>query len=122
MKINYDDINNRNDPYQLFLDNIKSPETARKYKKMLERFLNSIPDKVYEKPSRKKSKNADVKTLTKSFVSLAKKDPNLATDIIATYIKEEKKLVESGQLSSGTLENHIKPIKVLLDANRIPIH
>ena len=122
MKISYEDINNRNDPYQLFLDNIKSPETARKYKKMLERFLRSIPDKVYEDTSEKRSENLDVKIIVKSFVDLAKKNPNLVTDIIATYIKEEKKLVESGQLSSGTLENHIKPIKVLLDANRIPLH
>ena len=118
LKISYDDINSRNDPYQLFLDNIKSPETARKYKKLLEKFLRSIPDQVYEK----KSKKSDVKSIVKYFVDLAKKNPDLAADIIATYIKEEKKLVESGLLSSGTLENHIKPIKVLLDANRIAIH
>ncbi len=123
LKISYEDINSRNDPYQLFLDNIESPETARKYKKSLERFLMSIPDKVYAKTStRKKSKNVDVKIIVKSFVELAKNNSDLATDIIATYIKEEKKLVESGHLSSGTLENHIKPIKVLLDANRIAIH
>ena len=122
LKISYDDINNRNDPYQLFLDSIKSPETARKYKKLLERFLHSIPDQVYEKSTRKNIKNSDKEAIAKTFVDLAKKNPNLAMNIIATYIKEEKKLVESGQLSSGTLENHIKPIKVLLDANRIPIH
>jgi hypothetical protein len=33
LKISYDDINTRNDPYHLFLDNIKSPDTARKYKR-----------------------------------------------------------------------------------------
>ena len=119
MKISYDEINNRNDPYLLFLDNIKSPHTARKYKKSLEVFLRSIPDEIYEK-SRKQ--NPDVKILVKVFVNLAKKKPELTTNIIATYIKEEKKLVESNQLSSGTLENHIKPIKVLLDANRVAIH
>jgi len=122
LKISYDDINSRTDPYQLFLDNIKSPETARKYKKLLERFLRSIPDEVYQKIPRENMENIDVKIIVKSFVDLAKKNPNLVADIVATYIKEEKKLVESGQLSSGTLENHIKPIKVLLDANRIPIH
>jgi hypothetical protein len=122
LKISYDDINSRTDPYQLFLDGIKSPETARKYKKLLERFLRSIPDEIYEKRPRKNTKDTDVKIIVKSFVDLAKKNPELITDIVATYIKEEKKLVESGQLSSGTLENHIKPIKVLLDANRIPIH
>jgi uncharacterized protein YaaR (DUF327 family) len=101
LKISYDDISSRNDPYQLFLDSIKSPETARKYKKLLERFLRSIPDQVYENANKK----SDVKSITKYFVSLGKKNPELVTDIIATYIKEEKKLVEKGQLSSGTLEN-----------------
>jgi len=122
LKISYDDINSRNDPYQLFLDNIKSPETARKYKKSLERFLRSIPDEVYQKIPRENAENTNVKIIVESFVNLAKKSPELATNIVATYIKEEKKLVKSGELSSGTLENHIKPIKVLLDANRIPIH
>jgi len=116
LKISYDKINNRNDPYQLFLDGIKSPETARKYTKSLEKFLRSIPDEVYEKSIRRKKSD---KELARTFVDLATKNPNLATDIIATYIKEEKRLVESGQLSSGTLENHIKPIKVLLELHRI---
>ena len=122
LKINYDDISNRDDPYQLFLDGIKSTETERKYKKLLERFLHSIPEQVYDKSVRKNIENSDINTNTKVFVDLAKQNSNLVTNIIATYIKEEKKLVESGNISSGTLENHIKPIKVLLDSNRVAIH
>ena len=122
MKISFDEIDRRNDPYQLFLDNIKSQETARKYKKSLERFLSSIPDEIYEKNLGKTPQNQDKKNLATFFVELAKKDADLATNIVATYIKEEKKLVESGNLKAGTLENHIKPIKVLLDANRIAVH
>ena len=63
-----------------------SSETARKYKKLLERFLLSIPDQVYEKKPNKQ----DAKNLVKHFVKLAKNNPELTTDIIATYIKEEK--------------------------------
>lgn len=118
MKISIDDICKRNDPYQLFLDNIKNAETKRKYKKSLLRFLQSIPDEIYQKNLGKK----DEITLSELFVNLAKTKPELAADIIATYIKEEKKLVDSGHLKPGTLANHIKPIKVLLDANRIAIH
>ena len=47
---------------------------------------------------------------------------DLASDVIATFIKEDKKRIESGEISSQTIPNHIKPIKVLLDANRVPIH
>ena len=84
--------------------------------------MSSIPDQVYSKDTTKKIKNSEKEEIARIFVGLAKQNPDLVTDIIASYIKEEKKLVESGRLSSGTLENHIKPIKVLLDANRIPIH
>ncbi len=47
---------------------------------------------------------------------------DLASDIIATFIKEDKKRVGSGEINSQTIPNHIKPIKVLLDANRVVIH
>lgn len=63
-----------------------------------------------------------VGTLARSFVMLARKDPSLAQNIIAEYIKEEKKLVAAKELNPNTLPNHIKPIKSLLDANGIPIH
>ena len=61
-------------------------------------------------------------TLAQFFVRLAKKNPDLASDIIAAYIKEDAKKVEEGVLSAQTLPNHIKPIKVLLDSNRIAVH
>ncbi len=98
LKISYDEINNRNDPYQLFLANIKSPHTARKYKKSLEVFLRSIPDEIYEKTSKP---NPDVKIPVKAFVSLAKNNPELATDIIATYIKEEKSRIKPIKFSNA---------------------
>ncbi len=47
---------------------------------------------------------------------------DLALDVIATFIKEDRKRVTLGEISSQTILNHIKPIKVLLDANRVPIH
>jgi hypothetical protein len=122
LKINIEDINKRNDPYQLFQDNIKNKETLRKYQNLLYRFLKSIPDEIYQKNLGKLPRDQDKKILASFFVELSKANAELATDIIATYIKEGKKLVESGSLTGGTLANQIKPIKVLLDANRIPIH
>ncbi len=67
-------------------------------------------------------KNRDAKISASLFVELAKQDTDLASDVIAAYIKEDRKRVESGEISSQTIPNHIKSIKVLLDANRIPIH
>ena len=48
LKITIDEINERNVPYQLFLDSIKSKETLRKYKKDLQSFLKIIPVKLYK--------------------------------------------------------------------------
>ena len=70
----------------------------------------------------KKPKDREAKTLTKFFVELARADLDVASNVIAAYIKEDKKQVEQGKISSQTIPNHIKPIKVMLDANRIPIH
>lgn len=64
----------------------------------------------------------EVGTFTNAFVSLAKKDPSLATRIIIAYVKEDNKLVSEGKLSPNTVPNHIKPIKTLLDAGGVAIH
>ena len=115
-------INSRIDPYQLFLDSIKNKETQRRYKNLLDMFLKLIPYQLYSDHLGKTPKNRDLKSLAIFFVEVAKKDTDIVSDVIAAYIKEDKKRVEKGEISSQTLPNHIKPIKVLLDANRIPIH
>ena len=122
MEITLEKINERSDPYQLFLDSIKNKETARRYKNLLQSFLKLIPDQVYQEVLESTPENREKETLAKFFVNLARKDPELASNIIAAYIKEDKKRAEAGELSPQTLPNHIKPIKVLLDSNRIPIH
>ncbi len=122
MEISLDKINSRSDPYQLFLDSIRSPATLRRYKNHLYTFLKLIPNQIYTDSLGKTPKDREVTTLAKFFVDLSKKDMDMCSDIIATFIKEDKKRVESSEISSQTIPNHIKPIKVLLDANRVPIH
>ena len=122
MEISIEKINTRTDPYQLFLDSIRNELTKRRYKNLLYLFLKLIPNQLYSDSLRKIPQDREAKTLATFFVDLARKDVELVSDVIAAYIKEDKKRVESGEISSQTLPNHIKPIKVLLDANRIPIH
>jgi hypothetical protein len=121
MQISIKSLQKREDPYQLFLDSLTNEETKRKYDNWLYRFLKVIPDELYQ-GSDKTSMCQDVGTLARCFVSLAKKDPDMAKNIIAEFIKEEKKLVAENKLNPNTIPNHIKPIKSLLDANSIPIH
>jgi len=122
MEISLDKVKTRSDPYQMFLDGIRSPATLRRYKNHLHTFLKLIPNQLYTDSLGKTPKDREAITLAKFFVELAKKDMDLASDVIATFIKEDKKRVISGEISSQTIPNHIKPIKVLLDANRVPIH
>jgi len=122
MKISFEKIDQYNDPYQLFVDSIKSDETKRRYKKNLYRFLKLIPNKIYQDTIDISPAGREIETLSSCFVKLAQKEPKLAQNIISAFIKEDKKLVESGQLNPNTLPNHVKPIRALLDANSIPMH
>ena len=122
MEITLEKINERSDPYQLFLDSIKNKDTARRYKNLLYAFLKLIPDQTYLDNLGNIPENRERETLAKFFVNLARNDPEIVSNIIAAYIKEDKKRAEAGELSPQTIPNHIKPINVLLDSNRIPIH
>jgi len=122
LEISIKEIKKRENPYQRFLDSIKNDETKRKYAKTLHRFLKLIPNKIYEESLGNLPKDKEISTLATCFVELAKKDSNLCHNIISAFIKEEKKLVEAGELNPNTLPNHIKPIRSLLDSNAVPLH
>ena len=85
-------------------------------------FLKLIPNQVYQDTLGNIPEDRERERLAKFFVEMARKNPDLASNVIAAYIKEDRKKIESGELSPQTLPNHIKPIKVLLDSNRIAIH
>jgi len=86
MEISIDKINSRSDPYQLFLDSIRSPETLRRYKTHLHSFLKLIPNQIYVDSLDKTPDDREAPTLAKFFVELARKDMDLASDVIAAII------------------------------------
>jgi len=47
MEITLEKINARSEPYQLFVDSVKSKETLRRYKNLLHSFLKLIPNQIY---------------------------------------------------------------------------
>ncbi|MDH3825327.1 MAG: site-specific integrase [Nitrosopumilus sp.] len=122
MEITLEKINERSEPYQLFLDSVKSKETLRRYRNLLQSFLKLIPNQIYQDNLGEIPEDKEHATLAEFFVRLTRKNPDLASDIIAAYIKEDKKKVDEGILSAQTLPNHLKPIKVLLDSNRVALH
>jgi hypothetical protein len=54
MELELDKIRNNSEPYQAFLDSIKSKQTGRKYKNALNSFLKLVPTKIYEEELGKK--------------------------------------------------------------------
>lgn len=122
VELNFEDIQKEPDPYQLFLNSIRSPDAKRKYKNELGRFLKLVPSKFYEEALGDYPKSNEVNILAQYFVKLAKKNQEVVGRIIAAYVKEEIELVRQGTMSANTLPNHIKPIKTLLDTNGIAIH
>ncbi|GBH33980.1 hypothetical protein NZNM25_07710 [Nitrosopumilus zosterae] len=106
----------------MFLDSVKNKETVRRYRNLLYTFLKLIPNQIYHDVLGEVPPDREKETLAKYFVDVARKDSEIAANIIAAYIKEDKKRIESGEISPQTIPNHIKPIKVLLDSNRIAIH
>ena len=91
MELTLEKINSRADPYQLFLDSIKNSETSRRYNNLLYTFLKLIPNEIYQDTLGEIPQDRERKNLVKFFVEIARKDPDAATDIVAAYIKEDKK-------------------------------
>lgn len=117
--LSVENIEQREDPYQLFLDYFKNKETKRQYSNFLQNFLILIPSKIYESNGISPPSSKDRGDLARKFVELAQKDRKAVQNVIAAYIKHDKKLVDEKKLHPNTVPNHLKPIKTLLDANDI---
>ena len=108
-------------PYEKFLDGIKSPDTKRHYVNKIAKFLGEIPDRIYEELGCE-APGGTVESRAECFVKLCRKNPRASTNIIAEYIKHFNEWVNDGRLSPNTIPNYVKPIRVLLDTNDVPIH
>lgn len=83
MEITLEKINERSDPYSIFLDSIKNKNTARRYKNLLQSFLKLIPDQIYQDTLGNTPESRERDTLAGFFVTLARKNPEIASNIIA---------------------------------------
>jgi len=111
MKLDISDV--ENSAYQNFLDSIRNDRTRTKYSKDLQKFLDLIPNKIFEE------KNIDFTDKTQAFVTLVENDVKLGKSIINAYVRELKKKVEDEEISPARVLNLIKPLKALFAANDI---
>jgi len=120
MEITVETISEIGFPYEKYLDGIKDAETKKHYNRYLKMFLSEIPDTIYEKtlsgiPDATDANRAEF------FVNFSRKYPQMGFNIIAEYIKIQKSRAELDEISPNTIPNYVKPIKVLLDQNNIPL-
>jgi len=74
--------------HQNFLDYIRNDKTKTKYSNDLKKFLDLIPDKIYED-------NDIVSTdKTEAFVTLVRADVKTGKSIVNAYVRELKKKIE----------------------------
>ena len=118
MQISIESIQEVEDPYQAFADSIKSSDTFRKYKNHLHRFLKLVTNQIYLDVLNKEPENDSIEELSKFFVNLGQKDPKIPQNIVAAFIKEDRKQVERKDLSPNTFPSHIKAIQKLLAKQR----
>ncbi|WP_428323954.1 tyrosine-type recombinase/integrase [Nitrosopumilus sp.] len=111
MKLDISDV--ESSAYQNFLDYIRNEKTRKKYTNDLQKFLDLIPDKIFEE------KKIDTTDKTEAFVTLVRDDVKLGKSIINAYVRELKKKVENEIISPARVLNLIKPIKALFVANDI---
>jgi len=74
MQISLENIQQREEPHQLFLDYFKNNETRRKYNRFLFQFLKLIPTNIYSENGIKSPKSQQIEDMAKRFVELIKKE------------------------------------------------
>ena len=99
------------DPMQEFRDSIANPLTRKNYESRVAVFLRSLDvegNSLEEKASR--------------FVEQARKDAFWATHQISLYMNCQKARADKNQISSSTLPNYFKPIKLFCIENDVVLN
>ena len=86
MKLDITDVETSS--HQNFLDYIRNDKTRIKYSSDLQKFLDLIPDKIFQ------DKKIDCTDKTEAFVTLVRTDVKLGKSIINAYVRELKKKVD----------------------------
>jgi hypothetical protein len=99
------------EPLREFEDALPNLLTRKKYEKRLDIFLRFT-----------KVEGKDVKERARSFVKLAKSDPQSATILINDYMRSQRERAERKEISEATLPGYFKPIRLLLEMNDVVLN
>ena len=97
-------------PYSLFVGSIRSPETKEKYLQRMGYFFDYL-----------EIDQSNPEECFKILTQKAMDDCNWIANLIFKYLRHHKGRVERKEISSATLLNYIKPIRLYCEQMDIPI-
>jgi len=97
-------------PYSLFVGSIRSPETKKKYLQRMGYFFDYL--NIHQ---------TDTEECFKILTQKAKADFNWLVNALFKYLQGHKGRVERKEISSATLRNYVKPIRLYCEQMDIPI-
>ena len=97
-------------PYIMFKYAIKTEITRKYYERRLKKFFDFIEFETIEK---------DIEYRCKEFTEKAKSNINWALSQIIRFLQYQKERVENKEITSGTLKNFVKSLKVFCEMEDI---
>jgi len=99
------------EPLTLFKDALPNPLTRDRYERLLDQFLKFIP-----------IEGQSLQERTTNFAKKAKDDLNWASSSVMKWVRSQKERAEKGEISTSSLGNYYKPIKLFYEMNDITIN
>lgn len=99
-------------PYLMFKYAIKTEITRKYYERRLKKFFDFIEFKIADK---------DIVVRCNEFAEKAKNNTNWALSQIVRFLQYQKERVENKEITSGTLKNFVKSLKVFCEMADISI-
>jgi integrase len=97
-------------PWTLYLYAIKSPVTMDKYQKRLDKFFDFI-----------RLDGGSIEDKSRAFVEMAIKDNNWTFNNILRFIQFQNSRVVRKEITSATVRNYVKSIKLFCDMADLPV-
>ncbi len=99
-------------PYLMFKYAIKTEITRKYYERRLKKFFDFIEFEISDK---------EIESKLNKFTERAKNNTNWALSQIIRFLQYQKERVENKQITSGTLKNFVKSLKVFCELADISI-
>ncbi len=97
-------------PFSLFVGSIRSSETKKKYLQRMGYFFDYL--NIHQE---------DSGVCFEILTGMARADPNWFVNVIFEYLQKHKSRVERKEISSATLRNYVKPIKLYCEQMDFPV-